>query len=117
MIANMSGKIRTPNGTSISNESQGDSPAFLQINQNGRTPRPAPITTMNKTMMSSGPPKGPKNAIGIIIFEFVCLSCRTWSARTVREREAYEKEIEKLVHRCVTRLVRILIDGFRCSKP
>lgn len=27
------------------------------------------------------------------------------SARTVRERRVYEKEIEMLVHRCVARLV------------
>jgi hypothetical protein len=31
--------------------------------------------------------------------------CRTMSARTVRERRVYEKEIEMLMHRCVARLV------------
>lgn len=41
------------------NESQGDSPAFLQINQNGRTPTSATIMATMKIIISSGIPMGP----------------------------------------------------------
>jgi hypothetical protein len=41
------------------NESQGDNPAFLQMNQNGRTPTSATMMATMKIIISSGIPMGP----------------------------------------------------------
>ena len=59
MNARINGKTRAPKGMIIINDSHGDSPAFLHINQNGKTPTNAIIMPTMKIMISSGIPIGP----------------------------------------------------------
>ena len=55
-------------------DSQGGNPAFLQMNQNGRTPTTATITVTIKIITNSGIPIGP---ITFFSFGLVLNSCGT----------------------------------------
>jgi hypothetical protein len=72
MNAKTKGKTNAPNGRIMIKESQGDNPAFLQINQNGRTPTSAIMMAMIKSITNSGIPIGP------IIFGFVWFGLNFW---------------------------------------
>ena len=65
MKASTNGRTSAPNGIIMINESQGDKPAFLQINQKGSTPTSATKTATMKITTSSGIPIGP------MVFVFV----------------------------------------------
>ena len=65
MNARTNGRTSAPNGIIMISDSQGGNPAFLQMNQNGRTPTTATITATIKIITNSGIPIGP------IIFVFV----------------------------------------------
>ena len=62
MNARMNGRISAPNGMIIRHESQGDNPAFLQMNQNGSTPTSAKTAPRSRMIMISGVPRGPIEA-------------------------------------------------------
>lgn len=53
------GKTITPHGTKTINDSHGDKPAFLQINQNGKMPSTVTNIPTMKIMINSGIPNGP----------------------------------------------------------
>ena len=60
--AMMKGRMRMPKGMRIKTDSQGDKPAFLQMNQKGRTPTATKAADRMRTMMTSGVPRGPMEA-------------------------------------------------------
>ena len=70
-------------------DSQGDNPAFLQMNQNGRTPTTATITATIKIITNSGIPIGP------IIFVFVWFGLNFLQNVKCPPTGATEKEVEK----------------------
>jgi hypothetical protein len=57
----MNGRTTAPNGMIIRHDSQGDSHAFLQMNQNGNIATSAKIPR-RRTMIISGVPRGPIEA-------------------------------------------------------
>ena len=66
--------------------SHGDNPAFLQINQNGRTPTTAIITATMKIIINSGIPMGPMIYISVRVgLVFVFSAERRAIARLGRE--------------------------------
>jgi hypothetical protein len=58
----MNGRTIAPKGISVSSDNQGEKPAFLQINQNGRTPTKPTRIPIRRIRRISGPPRGPKKA-------------------------------------------------------
>jgi hypothetical protein len=62
---------------------------------------------LNIAIVATVIPTPAANTQNSMVMYFI-VYCRTMSARTVRERRVYEKEIGKFMHRCVARLVRNL---------
>ncbi|CAN5893581.1 hypothetical protein BH11VER1_BH11VER1_01470 [soil metagenome] len=58
MNASSHGKMIAPKGINRSNESHGDNPAFLQMNQNGTTATKATIPMSNTMTSNSMEPSG-----------------------------------------------------------
>ena len=68
MNANTKGRTNAQNGISIISESKGDKPAFLQMNQNGRTPTIARMMAMIRININSGIPSGPMIFDVVLVF-------------------------------------------------
>ena len=62
MNARINGSTTAPNGTIIRHDSHGDNPAFLQMNQNGKTATSATIVPRRRMTIISGVPRGPIEA-------------------------------------------------------
>lgn len=81
MNAKTKGNTNAPNGIIMIMESQGDNPAFLQMNQKGTTPKAATIMAMMKSMTNSGIPMGP------MILDVVLLLLQAARQKSSNERE------------------------------